>query len=112
MQAFSPPARLVSWNDLLERVAQRMQADLDLTEKQQAGLQQIVRDHQPKLDHIRANTIREMRAELQQVIEETAAILSPEQARRFRAAVQPRLDKHFPSESEVDAKPIPNEMSN
>ena len=37
-----------------------------------------------------------MRTELQQVIEETAAVLTPEQATHFRSEAQPRLDKHFP----------------
>jgi hypothetical protein len=52
--------------------------------------------HQPRLDRIHARTVTEMRTELQQVIEELSAVLTPEQASRFRSEAQPRLDEHFP----------------
>jgi Spy/CpxP family protein refolding chaperone len=90
----------MSWNDLLDRVAKRMQHDLDLTEAQQARIGQVVRAHQPELNRIRARTVSEMRAELRQVIEEMSVVLTPEQARRFRAEAQPRLDLHFPADGE------------
>lgn len=87
-----------NWHGLLDRVAKRMQRDLDLTEAQRADVEQVVRAHQPNLDQIHARTVKEMRAELQQVIEEMSAALTPEQARRFRAETQPRLDEHFPAD--------------
>jgi Spy/CpxP family protein refolding chaperone len=93
-----PPNALATWGDLLDRVAKRMKRDLDLNEAQQQSIERVVRAHQPKLDHIRDRTIAEMRTELQQVIEDMAAVLTPEQAARFRAAAEERLDFHFPAE--------------
>jgi Spy/CpxP family protein refolding chaperone len=87
---------LGNWNDLLSRVARRMQRDLDLTESQRTSVEGIMQAHQPQLDRIHARTVTEMRSELQQVIEELSAVLTPEQARRFRSEAQPRLDEHFP----------------
>lgn len=87
------------WHVLLDRVAAEMQNELDLSESQRADIEQIVRSHQPRIDEIHARTIGEMRAELQQVIEEMSAALTPEQEKRFRAEAQPSLDEHFPAES-------------
>jgi Spy/CpxP family protein refolding chaperone len=104
-----PPKTLASWSDLLERVAKRMKRDLDLTEAQQQNIKQVVRAHQPKLDHIRDRTVAEMRTELQQVIEDMSAVLTPEQATRFRSAAEERLDFHFPAEGgKAQAAPTPN----
>lgn len=108
MRASTQPTPPASWNDMLDRIAKKIKIKYDLTEAQQASLEQIVHTHQPNLDRIRAHTLQEMRTELQQVIEETAAVLTPEQASRFRAAVEPRLDEHFPAETTSDAKPAPN----
>jgi Spy/CpxP family protein refolding chaperone len=106
----TPPTTktLASWSDLLERVAKRMRRDLDLTEAQQQSIEQVVRAHQPKLDHIRDRTVAEMRTELQQVIEDMSAVLTPEQAARFRSAAEERLDFHFPAEAgKARAAPTP-----
>jgi Spy/CpxP family protein refolding chaperone len=89
---------LASWNGLLERVASRMQRELDLTEQQRVKIERIVRAHQPELDRIRSRTLKDTRSELQQVIEEMSVVLTPEQANRFRSEAQPRLDFHFPSD--------------
>jgi Spy/CpxP family protein refolding chaperone len=92
--------RQVNWSDLLERVARRMQRDLDLTEDQQASIAQVVQSHQPELTRIRARTVKEMRTELQQVIEDMSVVLTAEQASQFRAEAQPRLDLYFPADGE------------
>ncbi|HEY1597983.1 MAG TPA: hypothetical protein VGG64_00175 [Pirellulales bacterium] len=103
MRAFPRSRQPEDWSDLLSRVANRMQRDLDLTELQQADIQAIVRAHQPELDHIRTHTIREMRTELQQVMDEMCKALTTEQANQFRSEAQPRLDKFFPADGEPNA---------
>src|SRR5262245_8530443 len=55
--------RSMNWGDLLDRVAQRMKDDLDLTEAQQARVKTIVEAHQPELNRIRARTVGAMRKE-------------------------------------------------
>jgi len=96
--AFRPqPKPLRNWNDLLERVAKRMAPDLDLTEQQQQRIEKILRAHQPHLNQIHARTIADMRTELQQVIEETSAVLTLEQDVRFRAKAEHDLDLNFPA---------------
>jgi Spy/CpxP family protein refolding chaperone len=101
MRKFPGPRQPVDWSDLLSRVAKRMQQDLDLTEVQQTDIQAIVRAHQPELDQIRTRTIREMRTELQQVMDEMCEVLTTEQASRFRSEAQPRLDKFFPADGDA-----------
>ena len=93
----------MNWDDLLDRAAQRMKQDLHLTEAQQASIKEIMHAHQPELSRIRARTISEMRTELKQVIEETAAVLTPEQEAHFRSEVQSRLDNSFPASSDTSA---------
>jgi hypothetical protein len=100
---FASTPQPADWSGLLNRVAKKMEAKYDLTEAQKASLAQIVSTHQPELNRIYVHTIQEMRTELQQVIEETAAILTPEQASRYRAAVEPALDKHFPPDGATNA---------
>jgi hypothetical protein len=91
------PTDLKTWDDLLERVAKRMKSELDLNEEQQVRIGRIMRAHQPRLNQIRARTIAEMRTELQQVIEDASAVLTPQQDSRFRAEAQRHLDLHFPA---------------
>ncbi len=98
MRMFPASRHPADWNDLLSRVAKRMQQDLDLSEAQQADIQKIVRAHQPELDQIRTRTIKETRTELQQVMDEMCDVLTAEQASRFRSEAQPRLDKFFPAD--------------
>jgi uncharacterized membrane-anchored protein YhcB (DUF1043 family) len=101
------PKVLKNWDDLLERLAKQLSRDLDLSEKQQEQIEQIVRAHQPRLNEIHARTIADMRTELQQVIEATSAVLTPEQNARFRAKAERDLDHHFPA---ADA-PSPGEAA-
>ena len=102
--AFRPePKPLRNWNDLLERVAKRMAPDLELTEEQQKQIEQILRAHQPRLNQIHAHTIAEMRTELQEVIKETSAVLTPEQDVRFRAKAQRDLNLHFPAAEQASS---------
>jgi Spy/CpxP family protein refolding chaperone len=96
MRMRSEEKPLAGWNGLLERVAHRMQRELELTELQREKIEHIVKAHQPELDRIRSRTLKETRSELQQVIEEMAVVLTTEQASRFRSQAQPRLDFHFP----------------
>jgi Spy/CpxP family protein refolding chaperone len=97
---------LASWDGLLERVANRMQRELHLSQQQRQQIGEIVKAHQPELDRIRARTLKETRSELQQVIEEMSAVLTPEQDDRFRSEAQSRLDVVFPpDESESQTKP-------
>ncbi len=107
--AFRPePKPISNWNDLLERVAKRMAPELELTEKQQGRIEQILRAHQPRLNQIHARTIAEMRTELQEVIEETSAVLTPEQDGRFRTKAQHDLNLHFPA---ADQGSVANQSS-
>jgi Spy/CpxP family protein refolding chaperone len=107
MRMFPAPRQPIDWSDLLNRVAKRMQQDLDLTEAQQADIQKIVGAHQPELDQIRTRTIKEMRTELQQVMDEMCEVLTAEQASHFRSEAQPRLDKFFPADGQApDAKQV------
>jgi hypothetical protein len=102
------PTDLKTWGDLLERVAKRMKSELDLSEEQQVRIGGIMRAHQPRLNQIRARTIAEMRTELQQVIEDSSAVLTPQQNSRFLAEAQRQLDRHFPAN---DQSPRADETS-
>jgi Spy/CpxP family protein refolding chaperone len=106
MRAYMKSKPLMNWNDLLGRVAKRMRYDLNLSEEQQAGIAEVVRAHQPELDQIRSRTVHEMRTELQQVIEDMSAVLTPKQAGQFRSEAQPSLDRYFPADDgATPAKP-------
>ncbi len=102
------PKTLKSWDDMLERVEKRMKSELDLNEEQQVRIGRIMRAHQPRLNQIRDRTIAEMRTELQQVIEDASAVLTPQQDSRFRAEAQRHLDLHFPAK---DQSPRADETS-
>jgi hypothetical protein len=88
-----------TWSSILERVTNRMQSDLDLTESQRKNVEQVMQAHQPELERIHWQTTKEMRAELQQLIEDLSVHLTPEQARHFRSEAQPAVDEHFPEEA-------------
>lgn len=91
------PKPLASLSELPARVAERMQYDLGLSDAQRQSIEQVVREHQPELRRIRLRILPEMRAELEQVVDDMSAVLTPEQAKRFRAEAERRLEVHFPS---------------
>jgi hypothetical protein len=90
------PRTHANWSGILQRVTDRMQSDLALTEAQRKNVEQVMQAHQPALERIRLQTTQEMRAELQQLIEDLSVHLTPEQASHFRSEAEPAVDRNFP----------------
>jgi hypothetical protein len=90
------PRPLASLDEIPARIAGRMQRELGLSDDQRQQLEHIVRSHQPELRRIRARILPQMRAEMRRAIEEMSAVLSPEQAARWRPKAEHSVDVHFP----------------
>ncbi len=99
------PKPLASLNEIPTRVADRMQRDLHLSDDQRDRLEQIARSHQAQLRRIRAQIAPEIRAEMNQIIDEMAAVLSPEQAERWRRKAHRRLNALVPAADAVPTEP-------
>lgn len=83
------------FDQIAERVANRMRRELNLTTEQRDEIIAIIRGHQPEFRRIRAQIAPELRAELRSTIAEMATVLTPEQAETWREQAERRLDEHF-----------------
>jgi hypothetical protein len=105
------PKPLTNLKEIPERVAVKIQQDLGLNDTQRAGIERIIRGHQPELHRLRVQIMPEMRHEFAQMVDEISLLLTPDQAARFQAEAQRRLDVHFPPEEATTAEPAPNPSS-
>ena len=95
-RAMQRPRELESLDEIPSRVADRMQRDLRLSGDQRDRLEQIARSHQGELRRIRSQFAPELRAEFKRIIDEMSAVLTPEQAERWREKARRRLDSLVP----------------
>ena len=105
------PKPLTNLKEIPERVAVKIQQDLGLNDTQRDGIERIVREHQPELHRLRVRIMPEMRREYAQMVEEVSLLLTPDQAARFQAEAQRRLDVHFPPDEANAAESAPKPPS-
>ena len=99
------PRAIRSLDEIPGRVAERMQQELDLSAEQRDRLEQIVRARQGDLRRIRAQIAPQIRAEIRRIIDEMSAVLSPEQAERWREHAERRLNLLVPSTEHDPTEP-------
>jgi hypothetical protein len=104
-RAMQGPRAIRTLDEIPARVAERMQRDLDLSGEQRDRLEQIVRAHQGDVRRIRAQIAPQMRAEIRRIIDEMSAVLSPEQAERWREHAERRLNLLVPSTEHDPTEP-------
>jgi hypothetical protein len=84
--------------DLLRRLGAITRTATDSKIDVVATVIRVVRAHEHKLNRIHARPIAEMQTELQEIVEETSSVLTPDQDARFRTEARRRLDLYFPAD--------------